>query len=532
MRSLALSMGQLRALVAIRVLPDGVDAVSSVSGGTWATAPYFFVRRSSEELLGRAATPELLSMEFLQGTPPLLAAGLNVSLNAMVLRQIQSTYARCGARRNAAVCRRRLLRDAWPRAIGQAVLGPYGLDKDRYMAASEADVGRIVQQNPGLGAVQFVTPRQDRPATLVMCAALLAPLGYTATENNTVSLQMSPDYIGSPFYPKQSGANGKVHYVKSAFAQGRRLGVAPAVTPALLVGGGLVEAFAFGGRAPEGRQDGRSGAPQAVGAPERPFSLAFAIGVGSDSLADAFTKLPAQKYNLEVPYWPVTRSASESQQALPYELGDGGNLENFGLLPMMQSRVRKVAVFVNTKNPVTRDVDLCAAAVGSVDLTYAAEFRLSCLFGHCRESLIERATGSAAKNQVFKSEDYAPLLCHFQRLISAGKPIVVKRKLKVVGNTWWGIQGDWDIEVIWVYNEVIADFERKLPQDTQRELFKGRLGPFGRLAGFPFFKTALQNPPEIFGYSWPQINLLAAQAEYAVLQHQHLFCSTFKCQGR
>lgn len=34
-----------------------------------------------------------------------------------------------------------------------------------------------------------------------MSGALLGPTGYKATKDNVVSLQMSPDLIGSPFYP-------------------------------------------------------------------------------------------------------------------------------------------------------------------------------------------------------------------------------------------------------------------------------------------------------------------------------------------
>lgn len=37
--------------------------------------------------------------------------------------------------------------------------------------------------------------------TKVMSGALLGPTGYKATKDNVVSLQMSPDFVGSPFYP-------------------------------------------------------------------------------------------------------------------------------------------------------------------------------------------------------------------------------------------------------------------------------------------------------------------------------------------
>merc|ERR1711988_1020255 len=75
---------------------------------------------------------------------------------------------------------------------------------DAYMVASESDKQRIISTNPQLKAAQFLMPRTDRPRAFVMGGTLFAPFGYEADGNSAVSLQMSPDYTGCPFYPNGS----------------------------------------------------------------------------------------------------------------------------------------------------------------------------------------------------------------------------------------------------------------------------------------------------------------------------------------
>ena len=44
-----------------------------------------------------------------------------------------------------------------------------------------------------------------------MCGVVQAPLLYLATNDNVVSLQMTADFVGSPFYPN----NAQVQYQKA-----------------------------------------------------------------------------------------------------------------------------------------------------------------------------------------------------------------------------------------------------------------------------------------------------------------------------
>ncbi|CAE8697379.1 unnamed protein product, partial [Polarella glacialis] len=158
------------------------------------------------------------------------------------------------------------------------------------------------------------------------------------------------------------------------------------------------------------------------------------------------------------------------------------------------------------------------------DLTSAATVDFSCLFGYCTDG--DQLSFSYVRDQVFSKGDFAPLLCQLQTELLAGRSAVASMTHQILANTWWGISGDFQAEIIWVYNAKVAKFEERLPSETQAELARGDQGPF---AYYPFYKTLFQNPPQSSNLHANQVNLLAAQAEYTILEHRDLFCKTFTC---
>uniref|UniRef100_A0A7S2NUF7 Uncharacterized protein n=1 Tax=Zooxanthella nutricula TaxID=1333877 RepID=A0A7S2NUF7_9DINO len=123
-------------------------------------------------------------------------------------------------------------------------------------------------------------------------------------------------------------------------------------------------------------------------------------------------------------------------------------------------------------------------------------------------------------NQVFKREDFPGLLCELQKLIAAGKPAVVRKTLAVQANAWWGIT-PYDVDMVFVYNQKCAEFEALLPEETRTSIEQGGEGEFNH---FPNFKTMFNNGARhATTLTAAQINLLAAQAEYSVLQNEAMF---------
>jgi len=478
-RSLSLAMGQLRALENIGLMRK-VDAISAVSGGSWATSVYMFANMPTEELLGKATSPSSLTMEALRKAPAKLGETVTKSSSL--------------AKATELLAEGTPLHRIWQLTVAKIILSPFGLDSTSFMAADADAVNRIVGNNPDMKKYDFMTPIPGRPKAFIMGGTLLAPEGQHLG-NNAVSFQMSPDYTGSPFHPD----GGPLNYGSGD----------------LIVGGGMVETFAFGGMQPAMQ----SGGTQSLPAPGLPFTLTDAVGISSAAFASKMSKwspVELSKVDPRVEYWPVTQ---EKQDGMMFELGDGGNLENSGLLQVLQRGAKKIVQFANTNVDLVApsSFDFCSLAAGAQipEIENKVSKQIYDKFGY--------GTGVYAHDQVFSASDLAPILCDLQKLREDGKPAVVRKSLQVVPNTWWGIAGGHSVDLVLIYNAVCKDFENSLPSDTQAELRKGSWGDF---ANYPYYKTVGQNwGLDPLRYSAQQVNLLAAQAEYIVTQSQDILKS-------
>ena len=142
----------------------------------------------------------------------------------------------------------------------------------------------------------FLSPRDFKPR-LIMNGCTLAPLNYRAEQENVVSLQMSADFTGCPFYPEDQQVTYRA-------AKGRSFDCSRCRGQVLTVGGGVVESFAFGGAAPRAQTGGQ----RCVGEPQRPFSLPYAVGISSWAVGGALNQVKeyGNMLNIRQEYWPVT----------------------------------------------------------------------------------------------------------------------------------------------------------------------------------------------------------------------------------
>eukprot|EP00404_Azadinium_spinosum_P007422 CAMPEP_0180441336 /NCGR_PEP_ID=MMETSP1036_2-20121128/13572_1 /TAXON_ID=632150 /ORGANISM="Azadinium spinosum, Strain 3D9" /LENGTH=693 /DNA_ID=CAMNT_0022447545 /DNA_START=134 /DNA_END=2218 /DNA_ORIENTATION=- len=502
-RSLTLSMGYLRALEDLGLM-SRVDAIAAVSGGAWAAAVYMFANMGKVQLLGAATVPAWLTMDVLQKEPPALGATVTKRLEPIARRLVGH-----GAKGNK----------IWIDSVAELILKPFGLDsKEAFMAADAIEVARIRLGNPDLADYEFLTPQPGRPKTFVMGGAVLAPTGYKATNDNMVYLQMSPDFTGSPFYPD----NSSVTYDH----ENPILELIGYSKPNVYVGGGLIESFAFGGLAPMPEVGGSS---VRVPAPELPFSLAEAVGISSCAPASQLAStsglgLLANRIDPQGYEWPIQMPGMKHQSTLRYNIGDGGNMENNGLLAMIQRGAKKVVWFMNTNFPLIdlAEFNFCEVSLGAgIEFSGKVSNQVYDKFGFGEQST---ASGEfVGRNQVFAKDELAPLLCKFQKMKADGKAIVVRSQHLVLPNTWWGITGGYSLDIIAVYNEVCQDFMDALPSATRQEVHKGRKGAF---ANYPHYATLYNNRRrrgQGVSLTGPQVNLLSAQAEFAVHQNADLF---------
>lgn len=186
-------------------------------------------------------------------------------------------------------------------------------------------------------------------------------------------------------------------------------------------------------------------------------------------------------------------------------------MENSGFLALLQRGTKKVIWVTSSYCSLNSDYDLVAATPETFDPEKAGvSVDLYDKFGYGYATKAFYYT----KNQVFAKQALLPLVRQMASLKKDGKPIVLRVQLEVEQNGWWGIQGGRSVDIIFVYLQKVADFEKSLPSDTQDEINKEEDGAF---PGYPIYATGLANLKAC------QVNLLAAQAEYCVRERQDEF---------
>jgi hypothetical protein len=481
-RALSATMGQLRGLLSFGGMSN-VDYISCVSGGSWASTAFAYYKAgaaSDEEFLGPVTEPANITLDGLSNLPASsLGWGATQDLGDAIDRA------------HHAGVREDLL---WAAAIGQVFFerfGLYDMQSPSYFSLDEASVAKIRAANPSLAEASFQVVRQPsgyKMPYLLINATIDGPT-HTAPYNpdQLVMITYSPLYAGIPFqqtitYP----------FAKSLAAK---------ASVQALVGGGFIEPFAWGCDAPTApAADGTV----SVGAPDVVFEVANASGTSSSAFAAILEKIKLlDKLLPEQNYWPpvspVTQPATQPA-AQPFDFGDGGNLENYGLLPLIMRGVKKVLLFINTETPLSLTYDPTTGTATANDL----DTSLANLFG------IPVKGGGTDYNHVFPASDFAPLVQAMQALKRNGQPMVVSATHSILPNPYWGIPGGGSIEVLYFYLDQVQSWTSQIKDGLVRDELK--LGDLGEFAHFPNYKTideTLVPPWSLTELSAKKVNLLA-----------------------
>jgi hypothetical protein len=471
-RALTAAMGQLRGLLSFGGLTN-VDYISCVSGGSWASTAFAYYNAgasSDEEFLGAVTEPQDITLHGLDDLP-------TSSLGWGATRDLGDAL---DAALNAGV-REDLL---WAAAVGQVFFSRFGLydiQSPSYFSLDAGTVARIQAANPSLANASFQVVRQPsgyKIPYLLINATIDGPThGAPYSPDPMVMVTYSPLYSGVPFQQT-------LHYSSSVQA---------------LVGGGFIESFAWGCDAPTAPA---TNGTVSVGAPDYVFEVANASATSSSAFAAALEKWKLlDKLLPEQNYWPPVDTANGGSQpaAQSFDFGDGGNLENYGLLPLILRGVKKALLFINTEFPLSLSYDPTSGTAGAADL----DTSFPPLFGI-------PTSGGATTNQVFPASDYAPLVQAMQALKQDGQPIVVSATHEIQANAYWGIPAGGSIEVLYVYLDQVESWKSQIKDDWVRgQLDAGDLGEFPH---FPNYKTIDETalPPwSLTKLSSRQVNLLA-----------------------
>ena len=93
-----------------------------------------------------------------------------------------------------------------------------------------------------------------------------------------------------------------------------------------------------------------------VDAPVEAFNLSDISGTSSAFFAAAADDVDEQEWIPQFNYWPV--AGVEGKEDVPtydYTFGDGGVLDNTGILALLARRVQNIIVFVNCETPIWKE---------------------------------------------------------------------------------------------------------------------------------------------------------------------------------
>ena len=480
-RSLSATMGQLRGLTQLGLM-DSIRYIACVSGGSWASTAFTYYTSGAaddDEFLGPVTPPQQIAMKKL-GT---MSEGYLGYTATQSLRDVLFELL---------VTRKTPEDQAWVEAVGEVFLKPFGLYDARnpaYFSLNDQTVAQIRSRNPNLANATFHTVRTAAPRPfLVINASLIGPVKLAPfAKESVVSFQYTPLYIGTPhalqinYTPQREGGEGTYW-----------------------TGGGFVEPFAFGGPAPTSIP---SGGTVDVPVPAQPYRLTDASG----SSSAAFAGFVEQQHlwgllggptglSPEALYWPfVERTTPPATNCL---FGDGGVLENYGLISLLQRGVETIVVFINTPTSLNVKADAEQLAKGE-----GIDANLPPLFGHQVAS-----TGTYTEhNQVFDPADFPQVVGGLQAAKKAGQTAMVTTELTVQPNDWWGLEGGSSVRICWCYLDRVRSWEGLLDVKIRQAIKKGNhawlfSGPF---KNFPNYSTVDENFLELVELSPEQVNLLA-----------------------
>lgn len=499
-RAMCAAIGYLRGLLELGLL-DRLRYTSAVSGGSWASIPFTYWQRGTSDdcdLLGPILAPAALDKATLTADLPDTYLGACATSNFR-----DSLLARVLAEGPG---------QAWISAVGETFLAPWGLHRPEAPrsytwspSTRDAILARQAQL-PGrsLCADDFLLARPNRPFSIANGVIVGPIVGGRLEDLELVNIEFTPLHVGSKTAQR----------ITYTYHDGRAIERS--------VGGGLVEPIAFDAAGPGWLADAHQ-QTLTLEAPEALSDLAFTVGTSSSAFASTLASIAAtpERVTGRAPtarYWPPRPGDVPTSSS--WELGDGGCLDNYGLLPLLQRGVETIIVLVNT--PTKLDIDW---GPGSDAYKGHIDAYLPPLFG-----VHEQQKGIALHhNQVFPREELAELVTALQATKRGGGPLIAVREHKVLDNAWWGIRGGRSVRIAWVYLDRVPRFEADLPARTAQVIKLGQKhvlgGPFQE---FPNYATMGQNALSLVRLTPAQVRLLANLCSWVVLDQRAAFESLLR----
>jgi len=587
-RAAASTIGAVRALTTLG-LWDKIDAVSSISGSLFVTIPWMFadendyskkheLKDKNQPMFGRPVSDlSTITREYLDwDTSPIgssFSDGWGPAWGMVKAFGSQADGIFGNNAHNA--------REFWKNLMAEQFLHVWGLDgATSLLAASAEHAEQIKNRNPGLKNFHFHTPVPGRPGVFLMGGVLLNK-NEVGDDQDAQSLAITPDFTGVPVFTKilpktftataPTDADVGGYYIETFAFGGDDLSsvvnTAPGVYTATLPSN--KRAFTLADAMAICTYAGFLGTESIFGwTPDFPYprigkanadnyrmgdggyledlGLGLLLQRGATRIAVHLWTGPGQSLkddfcSLAQTAW-VLKQASHHCQGSHRDLGRSKSTTECQSLALTDEACGDT-MYANgdecfcisrgqtcTPEPSSTNTNIYEYRATDWMLSYDPNGQISSSIWSLHQ-IMSKSKGPAltgspygyddgtwhkSHNAFFKKEDLFRVGCALQSKKSAGKPIVAKVRLETVGNDYWGIVAGKTVDILYHYVEKCPEFEGKLPADTQKYLNSD-----SKFKGFPNeIATGLHMYPA-------QLKMLAAQAEYAILQNADLYGSLF-----
>jgi hypothetical protein len=498
-RSTAATLGQLRALHYLNWM-SSVGYISAVSGGSWAAVPYTYLppesKMSEKRFLGDYVPPEGLSDSKLSQAPQ---GSLTHAINHawpvwMTLWEIA-----------------RLRGDeSFSAALGSIFLQPFGLgDRRKFFGFHREALENTLAANPHLTADDFLLARRGRPY-LVIGATLVGKPGRDRSKFFPV--EMTPLYSG--ILRSFSDPENQAHSF----------------------GGGFVESLAFDSYLPLPQ-----GPPNAsligdtksvrIGLERFRFTLSDVIGASGAAPQATFLRFSVDNIGLpEFRQWPL----NGSHGAREVSFGDGGHIDNIGLLPLLARKVPRILVFINTESPFDPNPKLNPV----LDYPLYGD-----LIHYFRDPVGKKTRASSEEAVVRTGESFADvteddptrvvigsgpkklkeLVAAFREERGAGRPLVLCDNYSIVENKRFGVN-PYHAKICWVYLDRTQGWINKLDQEHNRSIRR----VLSERRHFPHYRTFFGRGLDLIRLRSADVNALSNLTAWSILEEK---CSIGRMLG-
>lgn len=485
-RSASASLGELRALSDLGWLRRA-RYISANSGGSWVTVPFTYLPLAIDEkrFLGEYIPPEKLDDQNLSPSDiDELAFGTAIHNASTVGKLLELGRGD----------------EAYSDIVASIFLQPFGLhDNEKFFTFHEAALRSALEGNPSLDRNLFqIVERIDRP--------------YLIVTGVMIGQQMSKDpdeYFPIEMTPLYTGIRGRFEFEKDG--------------ETVVVGGGYVESFGYDSYEPQdSATDGRlrvrlrgllSRGDKPIGDRYR-FTLSDVIG--ASSAAPLATLSRSSVPNVLFPefrHWAVDRKAIDEsgnnvrRKADEFQHGDGADMDNLALTPLLARKVENILVFVNSADAFQKPANGCGdVAEEHISDDIVSLFRESGLLIHN----VVFAEGSAGLQAICEG---------FAARQTAGEPLVYCQPYEVVENTRHRIE-PYRTSVCWAYLDRAKNWIERLDTEGQG-LVKQLAANKGSFDNFPHYLTFAEHGVALIDLNRERVIALSNLAAWSVKESAH-----------